>query len=317
MTIERQVTVVPYDARWPEIFERESAIIREALGENCLDIYHIGSTAVPGLAAKPIIDIIAQVYNCQKSISQMSTIDYLYKGEWNIPFKYGFTKRDSIKVNLHIYYQGHPEVELAILFRDLLRSNNKIRSEYQKLKYNILQSDNYWARGNNSIFSNYTLKKYSFINNLIKVVGFDKMRLFYTSHIYEWNEYHRIKIEEIFSNLPNIKYDYNHPHLTEENHYHFVFYKGATIVSIAHMEDLGCNKWGLRAIATDKKYQNKGYGSQLLQLLEAWCKSRNGKIIYTHAELKAENFYLKLNYLHMKWNDKSISDSTVDMAKTL
>ena len=57
----KHVIVTPYNPDWPAMFEAEAAKIREALGDNCLAIHHIGSTSVPGLAAKPKIDIIAVV----------------------------------------------------------------------------------------------------------------------------------------------------------------------------------------------------------------------------------------------------------------
>ena len=68
MTQRKHIEVVPYDPEWPEIFERESLKIREALGDNCIAIHHIGSTFVPGLAAKPKIDMIAVVKEPEKSI---------------------------------------------------------------------------------------------------------------------------------------------------------------------------------------------------------------------------------------------------------
>lgn len=57
----QHITVVDYDPMWPQAFEAERALLAEALGDNCIAIYHIGSTAVPCLAAKPIIDLMVAV----------------------------------------------------------------------------------------------------------------------------------------------------------------------------------------------------------------------------------------------------------------
>lgn len=57
-TQKSKIEVVPYDIRWPEMFEEEKSVILKSLNENCQAIYHIGSTSVPGLSAKPIVDII-------------------------------------------------------------------------------------------------------------------------------------------------------------------------------------------------------------------------------------------------------------------
>ena len=128
------------------MFEAEAIKIKEALGQNCVAVHHIGSTSVPGLAAKPKIDItmvIKPFTPLEWSVNAMTNIleslGYTYKGEWNVPFKYGFTKRGDINVNLHVHEEGHPEIEVLLLFRDYLRKNDKERDEYAALKDEILK----------------------------------------------------------------------------------------------------------------------------------------------------------------------------------
>ncbi len=280
----REIKVEQYNPEWPKIFESEKSIIKKSLGDNFISINHIGSTAVPGLSAKPKIDIIAEVENCEDAIIQLESVGYIYKGEWNIPFKYGFSKRGGIEINLHLYEKGHPEVELNILFRDYLRNNPDARDEYEKLKYDLLKNYNAYLKENNSIFTGYNLGKDSFIRRIIQLTGFDKLRFLYCNHRIEWEEYHRIKVEQIFSELSHIVYDYNHPHLTHEDHYHFILCKGVEVISIGHMEKLYDRKWALRGLATDKKYQGNGYGKAMLNQIENWCKSRGGRIINVHPE---------------------------------
>jgi len=91
----RKIEVVSYDSNWPEQFKAESSRIKDALGGNFLAIHHVGSTSVSGLSAKPKIDIIAEVKDPDRSIKQLEAIGYDYRGEYNIPFHYGFSKRGS------------------------------------------------------------------------------------------------------------------------------------------------------------------------------------------------------------------------------
>ena len=83
----QHITVVNYDPEWPSKYVRERDYITEILKENCISIYHIGSTSVPGLAAKPIIDIMAVVRSLEKVdtvAEKFSEIGYEYLGEFGI-----------------------------------------------------------------------------------------------------------------------------------------------------------------------------------------------------------------------------------------
>jgi GrpB-like predicted nucleotidyltransferase (UPF0157 family) len=118
--MKKIIEVVPYDPKWPHIYEKEAALIRQALGGNCLAIHHIGSTSVPGLSAKPKIDVIAVVQDPLLARDQLEKIGIQYRGEYNIPLHYGFSKRGDIDLNLHVYEEAHPEIELNLCFRDYL-----------------------------------------------------------------------------------------------------------------------------------------------------------------------------------------------------
>ena len=82
----QHITVTDYQPQWPEKYREEEALLREILGENCLAVYHIGSTSVPGLAAKPILDIMPVV----KSLEAVDAAEYpvyypaepLTEGDW-------------------------------------------------------------------------------------------------------------------------------------------------------------------------------------------------------------------------------------------
>ena len=84
----QHITVVDYDPDWPRQFQAEAARIRAVLGDNCAAIYHIGSTAVPGLAAKPILDIMLVVENLEavdRAAPAFEAMGYEYLGEFGIP----------------------------------------------------------------------------------------------------------------------------------------------------------------------------------------------------------------------------------------
>ncbi len=101
------IEVVPYNANWPVMFEQESTLIQHALGTNCLIIHHIGSTSVPGLPAKPIIDILPVVKNIlgvDKTTTAMEGLGYQAKGEYGIVFRRFFQKGNNIRTHhVHVY----------------------------------------------------------------------------------------------------------------------------------------------------------------------------------------------------------------------
>jgi GrpB-like predicted nucleotidyltransferase (UPF0157 family) len=137
----RKIEVVDYDSAWPQMFELEREELCRALGAVAVSIHHIGSTAVPGLAAKPIIDIIVEVtsvINMDCHESYMMDIGYEPKGEFGIPGRRFFQKgRDNRTYHVHAFAQGDPHILRHIAFRDYLRLNPRIASEYGEIKRRV------------------------------------------------------------------------------------------------------------------------------------------------------------------------------------
>ncbi|KJV88086.1 GNAT family N-acetyltransferase [Orientia tsutsugamushi] len=180
-----RVEIKPYDPNWPHIFEKEAPLIRQALRDNCIAIHHVGSTSVPGLAAKPKIDIIAVVRNLFFDKLQLEAVGYKYRGGFNIPLRRSFTIRTADKnINLHVFEENDPEIELNILFRDHLRENPSARDEYALLKYKLIAEESSHQK-NNSIYKGYTLGKHDFIQNILKKSGFNKYRFVLCTHTLE------------------------------------------------------------------------------------------------------------------------------------
>jgi GrpB-like predicted nucleotidyltransferase (UPF0157 family) len=131
------VTLTDYDPQWPRLFEREATRIRGALGESALVVEHVGSTSVPGLAAKPIIDIVLVVDDSADESSYVPRLEAagyvlrLREPDW---FEHRLFKGPDTKVNLHVFTRGCVEVGRMIAFRDHLRTNEEDRRRYEDSK---------------------------------------------------------------------------------------------------------------------------------------------------------------------------------------
>jgi len=131
------VRVIEYDPRWPRLYEEEKGRIRDALGNAALDIQHIGSTAVPGMGAKPIIDIMVSVPElaaAERCVQALESLGYEFRGEAGIPGRLFFGKGTPRTHHLHMVEQESDFWKSHILFRDLLRGHPDEARRYHKLK---------------------------------------------------------------------------------------------------------------------------------------------------------------------------------------
>jgi GrpB-like predicted nucleotidyltransferase (UPF0157 family) len=142
------ITLADYDPRWPALFEEERALIQEAIGDWIIAIEHVGSTSIPGIAAKPVIDIgvgLRDIGESYKTIFPMAKLRYRCMGEGGIPDRLYFKKPDdsqSLRVpggvprthQIHMYETSNPEWERHLAFRDYLRAYPDARDEYEALK---------------------------------------------------------------------------------------------------------------------------------------------------------------------------------------
>ncbi|WP_079479822.1 GrpB family protein [Halobacillus salinus] len=137
----RQVQVHPYQKRWRGAFLEERRVLFDLFGENIVDVHHIGSTAVEGMAAKPVIDMIPVVKHLG-SVDDwnplMKQIGYVPKGENGIKGRRFFQKGEEDRTHhLHFYQQGSEEIERHLAFRDYLRNHEGARDRYSRLKGNL------------------------------------------------------------------------------------------------------------------------------------------------------------------------------------
>lgn len=139
--LNSQIHLAEYDPGWPELFERERARISAALGDRALLIEHVGSTSVPGLAAKPRIDIVlgvADVTDEPSFVPPLEATGYVLRIREADPDHRVFKGPDT-DVNLHVYSSDCPEIGRMVLFRDHLRANEADRLLYERTKRDLAQ----------------------------------------------------------------------------------------------------------------------------------------------------------------------------------
>jgi len=150
----RKIEVVGYDPKWPELFQTESRLLKKLLGRNCMAVYHIGSTAVEGMMAKPIVDILVAVKDLEKVDavqSKLETAGYEALGEAGIPGRRFFAKGGDVRTfHVHIFAETDQEnIQRHLAVVEYLKSNEKRREEYSELKTYLAQAypedpEGYW-----------------------------------------------------------------------------------------------------------------------------------------------------------------------------
>lgn len=132
-----------YDDAWPSLFLEERERIERALGSLAEGIEHVGSTAVPGLAAKPILDIMVSVPGLREAdrcIRPLEGLGYEYRGEAGIPGRLFFRKGAARRTHhLHLTEFESEFWERHLLFRDYLRVHPETAAEYARLKYRLAE----------------------------------------------------------------------------------------------------------------------------------------------------------------------------------
>ena len=132
-----RVEISDYDPVWPEWYEREAQRIRAALKDAAVVIEHAGSTSVPGLAAKPRIDIVLAVPDTTDEAAYLPALEaagytfILREPDWFEHRLFRGTEPDS---NIHVFSAGSPEIDKMLLFRDWLRTNAEDRARYETAK---------------------------------------------------------------------------------------------------------------------------------------------------------------------------------------
>lgn len=138
------ILIVDYDPRWPELFGREADRIRAVLGRRALRIEHAGSTSVPGLTAKPIIDMVLVVTDSADEATYVASLEaagYVLRIREPSWYQHRMFKGPDTDINLHVFSSGCPETDRMLTFRDWLRSNAADRDLYARTKLSLARKD--------------------------------------------------------------------------------------------------------------------------------------------------------------------------------
>jgi len=139
---DREVELAPYDPAWPQGFAAERKTLSERFGLAPDAVQHVGSTAVPGLAAKPIIDVMVGVPRLAvdpELIDGLKALGYEYFGEFGIPGRHFFRKGHPRTHHLHWVEQGGDFWSKQVLFRDYLLAHPDTVAGYERLKRELAQ----------------------------------------------------------------------------------------------------------------------------------------------------------------------------------
>lgn len=249
--MQSPIEVLSYNPEWPAMFASEAKLLQQALGDNCIAIHHIGSTSVPNLPAKPIIDILPVVKEIQqvdKATTAMEALGYEAKGEFGIAFRRYFQKGHPRTHNVHIFQQNDTEIDRHLLFRDWMRSHPADAADYAQLKLNLASSS--------TDILQYCNGKDAFIASIDAKTGYSGYRMVQALTEREWAAIQRLTNQPLPSPLPG--------------HIHFVLYKNNDIVGYAHIESLPDFQAQLKQLIIDNAHRNQGLGSQFLALCKRW-----------------------------------------------
>jgi len=266
----KSIVLGKYNPQWSIFFEKESQKIKLIMGKSAIGIYHVGSTSVPTLLAKPIIDMILVVKDLKSTRKFLTskTLGYRYKGEYNLPLRDLYGKEDKFKIYLHVHLVNSPEIDLNLSFRDYLKNNRKARKEYELVKITASKNQNSTDKTKTGI-TKYNLLKNDFIVSVLRKSGFlgvcarfatqeDELAFFY--HIK--NNFFRRFIEEYS--------------LSEQNSKKIVLYEGVDLVGATELIHNDSSKLLINFSWT---IDNQKFLKKLLYITENWVRTRTRTIL--------------------------------------
>lgn len=134
------IFLAEYDPEWPRLFEREAARLRSLLGPRALQVEHVGSTSVPGLCAKPILDVLLVVADSADEADYLPPLESagytlrIREPDW---YEHRMLKGPDTDLNLHVFSTGAVEITRMLTFRDWLRAHPEDRDRYAQAKRDL------------------------------------------------------------------------------------------------------------------------------------------------------------------------------------
>jgi len=168
-----RILIVDYDPRWPELFRCEADRIRALLGSRALRIEHTGSTSVPGLVAKPVIDILLVLADSADEgtyVPDLEAVGYLLRIREPDWYEHRMFNGPDTEINLHVFSCGCPEIDRILMFRDWLCNNAADRDLYARTKLALARKE--WK-----YVQNYADAKTLVIEEIIARAHFDQKRM--------------------------------------------------------------------------------------------------------------------------------------------
>ena len=138
--LDKTIDLEPYNPEWPSMYLKLEGQIRDALGSKALMIEHVGSTSVPGLSAKPVIDVVLAVSHSADESSYVPSLERLgyvlriREPDW---FEHRLLKTSIFEGNIHVFSQACEEIGRMLTFRDWLRANNEDMKLYERTKQEL------------------------------------------------------------------------------------------------------------------------------------------------------------------------------------
>lgn len=161
-------TIIPHDPRWKEAYEAEARVWRDALGDTLVAIHHMGSTAVPGIMAKPTVDILVEARDLDAVEARTAVLaqhGYEARGEYGIEGRRYFVRRTDLDwlrgFHVHVYATGSAQLARHLLFRNVLLAKPAIARAYEGLKRSLASPDGV-------LVEDYAARKWSFIEDVME-----------------------------------------------------------------------------------------------------------------------------------------------------
>jgi GrpB-like predicted nucleotidyltransferase (UPF0157 family)/GNAT superfamily N-acetyltransferase len=304
------VEVVPYNSDWPEMFLQEAAKIRAALGDNCVTVHHVGSTAITGLSAKPIIDMVPVVKDILKvNATALENLGYEGRGELGMLFRRYFSNHVC---HLHVWEEGNPEIDKQLIFRDYLMSNPAESKRYEDLKLDL-------AKTFSQDRASYTLAKGDLIKEMLHKGGFQGMTMVPALTDKEWASVKHMRQKYFFDLLVNKEDPYTWT-FDDLKHFHIILMKGCDIIGYAHLQFWPDSRAALRIIVIEEGYRKQGFGRYFLAKLERWLIHQGILSLHIQSSPEAQVFYRHAVYSEMPFNDPDGYEGDprdIEMGKTL
>lgn len=201
---KKKINVVPYDQNWPRTFEIHAEELRKTLGKNVIEVYHVGSTSVPGLQAKPVVDIMCVVKDLKIVTESLKNIGYTARGEFNLPLRLFFNKKAPDDINLHVVNENSGKIEWNLCFQNYLRNNKEARDMYAKVKLDLINENPEGFNVLHNSITGYTTGKGEVIRRIAKMAGFSGYRF-----VIAFNDY-EIAVLKTLLNLERIDLENSH-----------------------------------------------------------------------------------------------------------